>query len=317
MSTTPTPTPTLNEVVKEYKEINETLKTLEEQHREDLALHLYSAYLLKVNNQYQFPKPTWTQWPMPIRLVPMPRSYEYLGFDRDPRDEGMLVTRGSTGTDGRLGDTVRMVLPTKSLRLEIRAVFERLIRQKLGPKSRDVVLDGYLVDRMIDHIDLFLQHLAILRKSEYFKRSWPDILGSLVAENIPNVNFKRVFDRCHKLFVDEPLRYKDPKYVHDVPKPAKCPDLEALDRKIQLVKALVLLQTNQMPCYINAKGLRQREPRHGRRQRVQKETKKRKKAFYASESLLPNNQLLEVYGQVRDILNHNVEKGTWKNKREK
>lgn len=51
----------------------ETLLELENQFRQDLAVHLYSAVLLKRIDP-TFPKPRWTSWPLPDDQTPIPKS---------------------------------------------------------------------------------------------------------------------------------------------------------------------------------------------------------------------------------------------------
>lgn len=60
----------------ERRDINKILEFLEDDHRHDLALHLFLTHLLHRVNPY-FPRREWSSWPMPSSEVPeVPDIYE-------------------------------------------------------------------------------------------------------------------------------------------------------------------------------------------------------------------------------------------------
>lgn len=55
------------------KEINDVIRNIEEDYRHDLALHLYSTFLLHRINPL-FPRRNWSSWPLPMGQVPDPKT---------------------------------------------------------------------------------------------------------------------------------------------------------------------------------------------------------------------------------------------------
>lgn len=73
----------------------ETLQDLENQFRQDLAVHLYSTVLLRRIDPI-FPNSRWSSWPLPYNQVPIPKStkkYSDISFDKDSYETDIDVDK--------------------------------------------------------------------------------------------------------------------------------------------------------------------------------------------------------------------------------
>lgn len=75
-----------NEEISKYKQI---LDDIENEHKSDLAIHLYSTTLLKNYSDFSFPESDWYSWPLPQNEVPIPNpnyvknpdEFEHVGVE--------------------------------------------------------------------------------------------------------------------------------------------------------------------------------------------------------------------------------------------
>ncbi|GMM32683.1 hypothetical protein DASC09_000080 [Saccharomycopsis crataegensis] len=87
----------------ELSDIQDIIRNIEEDFRSDLTTHLYSAYLMKLNNKFEHPKKEYTSWPLPFQFIPDPKSTSIYIDENNPFKMQRIASR-ATGTENNNED---------------------------------------------------------------------------------------------------------------------------------------------------------------------------------------------------------------------
>ncbi|ODQ82355.1 hypothetical protein BABINDRAFT_158970 [Babjeviella inositovora NRRL Y-12698] len=141
----------------EKKDVTSLLQSIEDDYRHDLAIHLYSTYLLHLKDPF-FPRRGWSGWPLTYTDVPDPKSTEIYINEANPFNDALERPSASQSMRASLEPSLpettpdddvmyryyrnkKMYLqeeltdPQEDLRLELRA----LLARKLNEKANNVI----------------------------------------------------------------------------------------------------------------------------------------------------------------------------------
>lgn len=202
-------------------EAHEILQNLEDDFRHDLSLHLYSAFLLHLENP-SFPPKRWTAWPLPYDKVPDPKTSALYIDEQNPF--GQKPSSRKKNPEPEPLDEVKRLPhweyeiweeitdPNENLKIELHAVFEKLLRSQTLtelPVEPPVSLTPEALNRTMAKIDHLIDELVIARinkriTTQSSKRtfdtdaprlaSWQDVVSASANE--------KAWQRCSKLFPD-------------------------------------------------------------------------------------------------------------------
>ncbi|EMG45938.1 hypothetical protein G210_3837, partial [Candida maltosa Xu316] len=212
-------------------EIQKILSNLETTYTSDLAIHLYSTFLLHQINP-KFPRKSWTRWPLPKDQVPIPEDkYEDDIVDDFPTDitdeinhEQELVNINLSLPIIDIEYKSRSVDSKKVIVNSISSIIQRKIMEKISEK-RQVNGDFECSDRISSNpalkpisleimtkLDSMLDSLSHRRRRRRRNKDWRDVLVSTVKSEIDpykvlNTRFyRKLYSTCSALFDD--FRYK-------------------------------------------------------------------------------------------------------------
>lgn len=217
----------------EKRDFNKILEFLEDEHRHDLAVHLYLAYLLHRVNP-SFPQSKWASWPMASSKVPeVPDIYEDTLEDQksllptshvsaEPLDEQLAMSfkrslLGITVEKKRLRD-----LPNAVLLNAINDIVEQKIKQKLASKGLSPnpnfnrSLNRALSLKIADRASRTLWRLE--RRNSYRNKktllnTWQDVqianmLGRSKQDRAPVASYRRSYEQARALFMERRKHYQ-------------------------------------------------------------------------------------------------------------
>lgn len=149
---------------------NELLESLEQTHRNDLALHLYSTYLLKhllraanrKHSQLETDvfiktqiKDNWTSWPNPYTVIDPKTNKIFEDFHDDETEE--VINAGEISAEG-------LKHASEMLNLEIDAIWQRLLSKSAAKYGNTLDVDRMRIPRhcsseILNKLDHFFEGL--------------------------------------------------------------------------------------------------------------------------------------------------------------
>ncbi|ODV76123.1 Rrn9p CYBJADRAFT_7387 [Cyberlindnera jadinii NRRL Y-1542] len=190
----------------EIAQIRRTIGSLEREHNEDLAVHLYSAHLLRKKDR-MFPRNQWTAWPVSSHEVPDPKVLdEYVD---EPETERVLKYRemvfasdGCGEEDQERGEDDEEPQPvdeveraTKYLELELDRAFKRVVYDRISrseheryggePNIEHLSIPQFLSDSIRQKIDDTLERFTDHKTRNAFNMrafTWRDIVSEANAD---------------------------------------------------------------------------------------------------------------------------------------
>lgn len=226
----------------EKRDFNKILEYLEDEHRHDLAVHLYLAHLLHRVNP-SFPQSKWASWPMASTKVPeVPDIYEDTLEDQkslipaphvsvEPLDEQLAMSfkrslLGITVEKKRLRD-----LPNAVLLNAINDIVEQKIKQKLASKGLSPnpnfnrSLNRAISLKIADRASRTLWRLEkqnSYRNKKALLNTWQDVqianmLGRSKQDRAPVASYRKSYEQARALFMErkEQYQYDDSLYGSD------------------------------------------------------------------------------------------------------
>ncbi|CAK7899599.1 hypothetical protein CAAN3_04S06810 [[Candida] anglica] len=152
------------------------LDAIEDEYRHDLALHLYSTFLLHQINPF-FPRRNWASWPVPFEQVPDPGtekkyvlpeniqkgatimpSFGVLGGGSIKRQLSIEPEEDDTLFNEQYVPITSIIIsetltdPLEDLRIELKALLERKIQDKLRARGKTSAteIQEHLLDSMVN-----------------------------------------------------------------------------------------------------------------------------------------------------------------------
>ncbi|EDK37327.2 hypothetical protein PGUG_01425 [Meyerozyma guilliermondii ATCC 6260] len=222
------------------KERDLILESIEDEFRQDLAVHLYSTHLLHAINPY-FPRRNWSNWPLPYSEVPDPRNlFTYsdqpiaIYNDDESQTRRYLRHSGPRGVSEPSEDVskyrIRSFSTTQkrsdsrtSLMAEIKALVDHRIHSVIHARNSDGVpsseissaVVGKLCIEIANNLDDVLESMAdiVERRNLSSDKSaapvrllnWQDVL--LCASNTREIS-PDLHGRCESLFEDTNYSYE-------------------------------------------------------------------------------------------------------------
>lgn len=202
-------------------EAQEILQNLEDDFRHDLSLHLYSAFLLHLENT-SFPPKRWTAWPLPYDKVPDPKTAALYVDEKNPFAQRLPSTRKVPKRDSEDGKPPlphweyqvleELTDPNENLEIELHAVFERLLRSQTLielPVEPPISLTSEAVSRTVAKIDHLIDKLVMSRINKKMSAQTPETTvnkdrGRLITwQHVVSTSAnEKAWQRCSKLFPD-------------------------------------------------------------------------------------------------------------------
>lgn len=226
----------------EKRDFNKILEFLEDQHRHDLAVHLFLAHLLHRVNP-SFPQKKWASWPMaPSKVPEVPDIYE--DSIENQKSSNLPIDVPAEALDEQLAMSFKrslltitiekkrlLDLPNAVLMNAINDVVERKVRAKLAAKNLSVnpnhrrSLNRALSLKIADRVSRTLWRLqkrnAQLGKTALLS-SWQDVqisnvLGRSKLDRAPVESYRKSYEEARALFMErrEHYQYDETPYGSD------------------------------------------------------------------------------------------------------
>lgn len=224
----------------DFRDFFRTIEAIEDEHRHDLLVHLYLAFLLHRINPF-FPPPKWSAWPLPLDKVPDPRElYEDFAVDelfRQEHDENSEMDPKEIDLSNLIGEDMKFKFKRARLKVvvahkrqklsnskalvvnEIHSLLERTIRKKVSGKNLQLSLEPnskvtkHLALQLANKLNKVLAEVAqsTLRKKQSLK-TWQDILiANLMHDHGEVLNVascKTIYEKAREMFVNPQYNYQ-------------------------------------------------------------------------------------------------------------
>ncbi|KAF3986661.1 hypothetical protein FT663_03045 [Candidozyma haemuli var. vulneris] len=255
----------------EKRDYNKILEFLEDEHRHDLALHLFSAHLLHRVNP-SFPQKKWSSWPMGRSKVPEvhdvyedsiedQKRVQYEKMNPEPVDEQFAMSFKRSQSNMMVAKKKSKDLPNAVLVNAINDIVEQTIKRKLSQQKLSLDLDHKLSAnralslRIADRVSRTLWRLQkrnAFKTSKMSANNWQDVqianvLGRSRTDKAPIESYRRSYETARSLFMERHEQYQyddspygseaetdsdnDPNFVMTAPEFEVEHHLEAIDKE--------------------------------------------------------------------------------------
>lgn len=161
----------------------QVLEHYEEDYKNDLAIHLYSAYLMHQQNPL-FPHHPWTSWPKAPDVVPDPKTIDLY---TDEPETVSVSGIGRTSESSKLNNISKVNSrsdPKEILKIELERLFKRKIHHQISnnpneeyytqPSLEHIQLPSFLMDKITTKIDDLMKKFT--RDVGFIQHDWEHLL---------------------------------------------------------------------------------------------------------------------------------------------